>query len=77
MQRNSERKMSCAICLRDFEQTDQATVLNCDNRHIFHPECIRLSLRQKLECPLCRKPILAGNEEDSVRDLEENLLIAA
>ena len=62
LQRNSEHKMNCPICLKDFEDHDQATVLNCDNRHIFHPECIRESLKHKLECPLCRKPVQTGDE---------------
>ena len=47
-------KLSCAICLNDFRDEDNVTVLKCDKRHIYHPDCIREALRSKLECPLCR-----------------------
>ena len=49
--------ITCCICLNDFKGEDQATVLKCDRRHIFHSPCILPALKRKLECPICRKPV--------------------
>ena len=52
---------SCCICLNDFEKHDEATVLNCDARHIFHADCILKAFQTKLACPICRKPALCDS----------------
>ncbi|CDW74443.1 zinc finger protein [Stylonychia lemnae] len=45
----------CAICLAKFQDDDKITELNCDKRHYFHSLCIQSWMKQKLECPLCKK----------------------
>ena len=60
-------KITCPICMEEFEDNDPATVLKCDKRHIFHPDCIKPALAVKRECPLCREPV--GNVEQ-VRDTQ-------
>ena len=41
----------CSICL--YALNGRARVLPCG--HVFHDDCITPSLRNKLECPICRK----------------------
>ncbi len=53
---------SCSICLLDINEKDRIVELaNC--KHRFHSGCIKLWLRTKPECPLCRvnvRPAVAG-----------------
>jgi hypothetical protein len=45
----------CSTCLEEFTEDDLIKVLPCDNRHIFHPECIDPWFKRKTNCPLCKK----------------------
>lgn len=49
---------SCTICLEEFEQDDEIRCLtNCT--HVLHQHCLdRWMDHLKLNCPLCRTPIL-------------------
>lgn len=51
----SERDMSCAVCLCDFEQGDQLRRLPCG--HYFHQKCIDEWLHRSKKCPLCNGAI--------------------
>ncbi|VDI58092.1 Hypothetical predicted protein [Mytilus galloprovincialis] len=44
-------KSTCVICLEPVKETD-IIALRC--AHTFHGSCIRKSLNNKQECPLCR-----------------------
>jgi E3 ubiquitin-protein ligase RNF115/126 len=48
-------KVECSICMDDLEVGAEITVLPCD--HWFHPECIKVWLKEHDTCPHCRKPI--------------------
>ncbi len=56
---NQDNMKSCAICLMDYEETDEIAELKCDQRHYFHSQCISDWLKKKLECPLCKSPVSA------------------
>lgn len=47
----------CCICMSDFEVDESITPLSCDIRHYFHSECIELWMKEKNQCPLCKKEI--------------------
>ena len=51
----------CVICFEEFSKDDkkQLVELNCNNKHIFHEECIQqwISKPQNTTCPLCREEI--------------------
>jgi len=49
----------CVICMQAFKEDDQIAELKCDERHYFHSACLEDWLKQKLECPLCKKPVSA------------------
>lgn len=52
----------CAICLNRMES---ARLTPC--RHIFHGKCLRLSLRNNVNCPLCQsKMIVTQNSGHSI-----------
>ena len=49
---------NCVICQEFFtEQDDDVTELRCDERHIFHTECLRPWLEKQLTCPICRESV--------------------
>ena len=48
----------CPICWSDFLRNDFVTTLHCDEKHIFHTECIEQWIRKgQNSCPLCRMTI--------------------
>ena len=47
----------CIICYADFKDDDQLSELACDDRHIFHTECIQKWLETDLRCPICKKDV--------------------
>lgn len=42
----SKQQVSCIICLTNFKEDDQVSELNCDERHIFHTQCLQPWLEQ-------------------------------
>ncbi|KAL6234116.1 hypothetical protein BDW75DRAFT_213269 [Aspergillus navahoensis] len=78
--RLSHSQTTCAICFDDFIPT-LSTVRELPCSHIYHPECIDVSLTQTSSlCPLCKKSVLAPEffpistpdalyGRDSMRDL--------
>ncbi|KAL2840251.1 hypothetical protein BJX68DRAFT_271769 [Aspergillus pseudodeflectus] len=56
--RLSHSQPTCAICLEDFVPAS-STVRELPCGHIYHPECIDVSLtRNSSLCPLCKKSVL-------------------
>ena len=48
----------CPICWSDFSRNDYVTTLYCNEKHIFHTECIEQWIRNgQNSCPLCREAI--------------------
>jgi len=48
----------CPICWSDFLRNDFVTSLHCDEKHVFHTECIEQWIRRgQNSCPLCRQTI--------------------
>ncbi|KAF3788465.1 RING-H2 finger protein [Nymphaea thermarum] len=51
----------CSVCLSEFQEGEDLRLLpKCS--HAFHLECIDRWLRAHVNCPLCRAPIMACNE---------------
>ncbi|WYZ46044.1 hypothetical protein EsH8_IX_000269 [Colletotrichum jinshuiense] len=48
-------KTECTICIDDFSEGDDATVLPC--KHWFHDQCVVMWLKEHNTCPICRTPI--------------------
>ncbi|KAL6640791.1 hypothetical protein ACP70R_021914 [Stipagrostis hirtigluma subsp. patula] len=44
----------CAICLEEFEDGEEVSVVPCARGHEFHPNCIVEWLGRSNMCPLCR-----------------------
>ncbi|PTU23292.1 hypothetical protein P175DRAFT_0165850 [Aspergillus ochraceoroseus IBT 24754] len=56
--RLSHSQTTCAICLDDFVPAS-STVRELPCGHIYHPDCIDMSLTQSSSlCPLCKKSVL-------------------
>lgn len=48
----------CIICYREYSEEDIVTKLKCNEKHVFHTDCISEWIRQgKNSCPVCREPI--------------------
>ena len=47
---------NCAICLEDYSQNPNKEVaeLGCDQRHLFHVECLTEWVKKNDICPMCR-----------------------
>ena len=52
-------KRNCVICLEDFKNGDNATVLPCI--HIFHTECVKNWLKTQNCCPICKFKLTGEN----------------
>lgn len=51
---------SCPICLGDYTVSEEIRVLQC--HHAMHKGCVDEWLQASGTCPICRQPILSGNE---------------
>jgi hypothetical protein len=63
----------CAICMEQFNEESEVTLLPCDMRHYFHATCIHEWLKIENACPLCKKKILPEELEKFNKNLEEKL----
>ena len=54
---SSTRKM-CAVCLEDYKRNDLVRRLYCS--HQYHEECLREWTKKKINCPVCKKDIRDG-----------------
>lgn len=45
----------CPICCENMEQ---GVKMSCDDRHIFHKDCIQLWLTKNRSCPMCKAQII-------------------
>ena len=46
----------CTICLIDFTEKEKIKIFSCF-QHIFHEDCIKNWLKNKRNCPVCRKQL--------------------
>lgn len=53
----SRQATTCVICTEDFKDSDKVVELQCDERHVFHQECISGWLVKKKDCPICRHAV--------------------
>ena len=59
----SEDYKKCSICQCDFEQDEEIRIFQC--LHRYHKECSDAWLKKKSWCPLCRKSVRSGQEEEN------------
>lgn len=59
----TEDKKRCSICLENFKNGDDSIILPCI--HIFHAECIKKWMKRKNACPICKSKI-DNNEIDDI-----------
>ena len=53
-----ETDEECSICFTEYGEDDIVTKLSCNDKHIFHEQCIGGWIQQgKNSCPICRAPI--------------------
>jgi len=48
----------CILCLENFENGQQITVLQCHKTHLFHVDCLQLWKMKSDTCPMCRTKII-------------------
>jgi hypothetical protein len=52
----------CCICIDEYDKGDKIAKLPCG--HEFHSDCIAPWLEQQCTCPLCKRDLLEGTDED-------------
>lgn len=64
---------ACPICATSYLDDGHPLVvqLPCNSNHQFDLECIGPWLKLHSTCPLCRKDLLAKNEQEPLEDSEE------
>lgn len=53
--KRQEKEISCSICLEVLRSGNQVKQLQC--KHLFHTSCIHSWLKQKMQCPNCKKKV--------------------
>lgn len=46
----------CVICLSPIDRNDRPMIAPC--KHLFHGDCLEQWMLQKMECPVCRSPLV-------------------
>lgn len=67
----NQAQETCPICMVDFTETDDIIPLPCDEKHYFHPECIKQWLQKNNNCPLCKKEVTKEALKEQKRKLKE------
>ena len=52
----TEEKRKCCICLENFKINDETMILPCI--HIFHSNCIKKWMKRQNICPICKNKII-------------------
>ncbi len=47
----------CGTCLEDITKNEEVITLPCDEKHIYHPDCILPWFKLNVNCPTCRKDL--------------------
>lgn len=55
------KKLHCIICLEDYKYNDLIALMKCDHR--YHYNCIKKWLNHNPNCPICRKDVIAPEQE--------------
>ena len=55
----TEDKKKCTICLEEYKNNDDSIILPCI--HIFHAECIKKWMKSHKTCPICKLKINSNN----------------
>ena len=55
----TEDKKKCCICLENFKINDETINLPCI--HIFHSDCIKKWMKRQDICPICKNKIIPEN----------------
>jgi hypothetical protein len=58
----SEDKKRCSICLENYKNGDDSIILPCI--HIFHSECIKKWMKRNGICPICKFKINSKNNDN-------------
>ena len=58
----SEDKKRCSICLENYKNGDDSIILPCI--HIFHSECIKKWMKKNGVCPICKFRIDSNNNDN-------------
>ncbi|KAM0900193.1 hypothetical protein ACQ4PT_020806 [Festuca glaucescens] len=56
---SADGSTGCVICIQDYEDGDEISVVPCSGRHQFHQRCIDEWFTRKRLCPLCRHALPA------------------
>ena len=55
----------CIICTDNFKNNDRVIQLSCNNKHVFHSDCIKTWIMKKTICPMCRTELIPDSDEEN------------
>jgi hypothetical protein len=59
----------CPICLEEVNK-DNASIIQCENKHLYHDKCIKQWMEHKTECPICKENLLPDNKRKIIELLQ-------
>jgi len=60
---DAEHDITCSICLCEYEEGDEVTMLPCN--HVYHEACVKEWTGQSQRCPLCNHDLMSISMQDS------------
>jgi len=58
-----EYDLMCIFCQDEYKEGDRVRSLPC--KHAFHADCVDEWLRENSTCPMCKKPVVEDEDEET------------
>lgn len=58
---------TCGMCLCTFQPQDLVIQIPCNERHVFHENCISTWLQKSQECPICQTNVVEAFKKEEER----------
>ena len=71
LKKNGSEADMCIICTDSFKNNDRVIELSCNNKHVFHADCIKTWIAKKTICPMCRADLVPDLDEENDNNINE------
>jgi len=63
--KNGNEVDMCIICTDSFNNNDRVIQLSCNNKYVFHSDCIKTWITKKTICPMCRTELVPDSDDEN------------